>query len=699
MHHRVEINGLRALAVVSVIAFHLFPDLLPGGFVGVDAFFVISGFLIAQLIARGIVEGRFSLVGFYRNRMRRLFPAMALVTATTLGLGYVWLLPSDYESAAKASGAALAFVSNVFFASQSGYFAPTVAHNPMLHTWSLAVEEQFYLVFPFVMLALVPRGKWWCVALLVVLGGVSFWWAITTNQSSPSVAFYGLHTRAWEMIVGALAGLALVSPALRLGAGLRDTLAWTGLVGLVSSFWLVSPASAHPGWITLLPVLSTALVLLCATTGTSAARVLSWGPAVYVGLVSYSLYLWHQPAIVFGSLHLDGAMTWWMAAVIALVSLILADATTRWVEAPFRHGAWRAKLTFVRFASATCVLVIGAFVIVVSDGAKGRVPQDVLVASAPHDSIYYALQACHVNNVDVAEREHSCVIGSGSKPTIAVWGDSHAHSLTAGLVQVLPNVAIDQASVSGCPPTTRFTNVLTPEVCEEGQGKARARIMAPDGPGVVVFAARWAQSANPGPMDNREGGREPPLVYPFGPRDRSQPSGFEGVRAGLFEDYAQAVRDALAADRTVVLVYGVPEMGWHVPSEVQRRAWRDGARAVPVSVSRSLVDARNAYPNVALDGLGEHPNLLRVYPQEVLCKDDRCLGQRDGRTLYTDDDHLNDVGAALVAQQVVDALVAHGEGPLLNGPVDAQAVVGDRGIRATTLEAVAKALRVAQAPR
>lgn len=550
-------------------------------------------------------------------------------------------------------------LSNVFFASQSGYFSPDVAHNPMLHTWSLAVEEQFYLVFPFLMLALVPRGRRATVAVLVVLGLVSWWWATRTMAHAPALAFYGLHTRAWEMIVGAVAGLVLVGPCGRWPVRVRDALAWCGLFGIVASWWVMDASSAHPGVVTLLPVLSTALVV-CATHGTWAARVLSWGPAVWVGLVSYSLYLWHQPVIVFALLHGQGVMTVPLALGIVVVSVALAAATTRWVEAPFRSGRWRAALTFPRFASVSVVLLLAAFLVVGTHGAKARVDEDVVARSDPHHEVYSLLGACHLEKVN-AESASFCQFGESQARRVVVWGDSHARSLSAGFAHLPGPLSVQQLSISGCPPMERFERVTRPGFCQKGVAAARAALGAGDQGDVVVVMNRWTQSANATYANNNEGGIERQDPYSYGPVGGGVMA-FEDVRAGLFEDYKAAVEEVLASGKTVVLVYAVPDMGWWVPQEIQRRGWWDGSQAAPVSVARAFYEARTDYAHAALDMIPDHPNLVRVYPSDVLCDEERCDGERGGRALYVDDDHLNDVGAAVLAKAVLDALHADGKG-------------------------------------
>jgi len=658
MQYRRDVDGLRAIAVASVVVYHLFPKALPGGFAGVDVFFAISGFLIAQVVQRAIAAGTFSMRDFYRNRVRRLFPAMAVVTASTLLAGYVWLLPEDYEAAAKGAGSALLFVSNLYFAQHTGYFAADVSHNPMLHTWSLAVEEQFYLVFPLLLLALAPWGGKIRAMVLLVLAGVSLWWAVTTQATAPDVAFYGLHTRAWEMLAGALAGLALTGPAARMSAGVRGGMALVGLGVVGASFGLLSAASAHPGLPTLLPVIGAVLVLLCAP-GTLVGRALSWGPCVYLGLISYSLYLWHQPVLVFGRLHTGGVTTPLAAVGMVGLSVALAHLTVRYVERPFRSGAWRPALTLPRFARASVLLVAAAGTVVVAQGFPDRVSPGVLARGNGWSTLYTALRVCHTDPKNLGPIDKPCTlgVGSGQGPRITILGDSHASSLAAGMVRVLGQGEVRLLSTSGCPPVRHYAREDNRGLCAQGHAHSYARAYEGGVEDAVVLAARWSAGVWRGGVDNTEGGVEgkPPVYYV--PVSGAALADAE-VAAGMVADYVETVAQTLAAGKRVVLVYPTPEMGWNVPHEMVRRAWMEGEEATPVSIAREVYQARHRQVIAAFDAIPDHPNLVRVRPEEMLCEGDRCYGERAGRSLYADDDHLNDLGASVVARAVLAALDA-----------------------------------------
>lgn len=349
--YRREIDGLRALAVLPVIFFHAGFDLFRGGFVGVDVFFVISGHLITTVILTEQAAGSFSLVRFYERRARRILPALFFMLAASTAGAWFFLPPADLKAYAGSLIAVSAFFSNVRFAGQSGYFDTAVELKPLLHTWSLAVEEQFYLVFPLLLLLTRRLRPAATAALLVLIGGASLA-AAELHLVRPNEAVFLLQTRGWAVVIGALTALytrrQVVPPTLttaQLGSALG-----LALVGL--SVVTFSRQTPFPGIYGLVPTVGTALVILCATPDTIAGRLLGSGPLVGMGLISYSAYLWHQPLFAFAR-HERGeepgaALLLWLT----LVTVVLAYVSWRWVEQPFRRPGTIGRRTVFSFALA-----------------------------------------------------------------------------------------------------------------------------------------------------------------------------------------------------------------------------------------------------------------------------------------------------------------------------------------------------------
>ncbi|HEX5358054.1 MAG TPA: acyltransferase family protein [Aquabacterium sp.] len=339
MDYRKEIDGLRALAVLPVILFHAGFQAFSGGFVGVDVFFVISGYLITSIILAEHREGTYSLVNFYERRARRILPALFVVMAACLPVAWFWLLPEDMKNFSESLVATSFFSSNILFWKTSNYFSSSAELKPLLHTWSLAVEEQYYVFFP-IFLALTWRwGVRWLSVMLAVAAGVSLYLAHTQVPVDPSRAFYLLPTRCWELFIGALIGIWLSGDRKPVfSAWLAEAGSALGLAMLVSAIFLFDKRTPSPSLYTLVPTLGTALIILFASGQTLVGRFVGNRAFVFVGLLSYSAYLWHQPLFAFArqrSLGVEpGAEVF---AALSLASVLLAYVSWKYVEAPFRN--------------------------------------------------------------------------------------------------------------------------------------------------------------------------------------------------------------------------------------------------------------------------------------------------------------------------------------------------------------------------
>ena len=341
MRYRPEIDGLRAIAVAAVILFHAGFALFSGGFVGVDVFFVISGFLITSIIVEELKTGRFSVLRFYERRARRILPALFMVMAACIPFAYRLLSPDDLKDFAQSLAAICLFASNVLFWGESGYFDTQAELKPLLHTWSLAVEEQFYVVFPLLLLAAWRLGRGVLLSLIGAIAVVSLFLSVDEVRNFPSAAFYLLPSRAWQLLVGALASFVadrwqaadVRQSAVRLA---HEAVGWGGMAMIVLALFLFDERTPFPGLNAALPTLGTALVLLGASDRTSVGRMLAWRPLVGLGLISYSAYLWHQPLFAFTKHALLADLPTDLAIVLCAATIVLACLSWRYIEQPFR---------------------------------------------------------------------------------------------------------------------------------------------------------------------------------------------------------------------------------------------------------------------------------------------------------------------------------------------------------------------------
>ena len=457
MPYRAEIDGLRALAVLPVIFFHAGFAPFRGGFVGVDVFFVISGYLITALILTERARGSFSLAGFYERRARRILPALILVSAATLPLAWLALLPADMEDYARSLLAVTTFSSNILFWLETGYWGTINALKPLLHTWSLAVEEQYYALYPLALLALwhigIGRhGLLAAIAAVLVASLVLSQWAA---GHMPAANFFLLPTRAWELALGAILGLLFVhhaplTAAVHRRPGLAEPLGAAGLALILWAVFTFEEGMPFPGLYALVPTMGTALVILGATPRTRTGRLLATRPLVTLGLVSYSAYLWHQPLFAFARhLSLTEPPAWWFG-LLTLLALVLAYLTWRFVEQPFRLGTRVGRRPFV-IAMAAGSLIL--FAIGATGHLTGGFPQRW------HDKarLLQALDTQLAVNGGLTRRCDGAPPGTpacqtGDRPEIAVWGDSLAMQLVPGILAADPDMGLAQLTRTNCGP-------------------------------------------------------------------------------------------------------------------------------------------------------------------------------------------------------------------------------------------------------
>ena len=384
--YRADIDGLRAVAVLPVVGFHAGISLFPGGYIGVDVFFVISGYLIGAIILSETEAGHFSIVSFYERRVRRIVPALVGALIGTSALAYVCQLPTELVAFAKSLLATLFFASNIFFWSHSGYFDVAAAQQPLLHTWSLAVEEQFYVLFP---LCVVLIRRYWPGGVklaLFLFMAASFVFSAVAVWREPVTAFYLPQSRVWELLLGTIMA-ANVLPTLR-QRQLSEAASMAGILMVVAPVFLYTAATPFPGLAALLPCLGTCLIIYAgAITTPFGNRLLALPPFVFVGLISYSLYLWHWPLIIFQknySVFFFGLASSTGKMLIIMLSMVAACISWLLIERPFRKGPLRVprRPLFVGAGLATAALVLLGIGFIGTRGIPGRFsPEAVKVAS------------------------------------------------------------------------------------------------------------------------------------------------------------------------------------------------------------------------------------------------------------------------------------------------------------------------------
>lgn len=635
---RTDINGLRAFAVVTVILYHFGVFGFRGGFVGVDVFFVISGFLMTGIVVKGFERGQFSLVDFYMARARRIVPALIAVCIVLLGLGWFLLLPPDYKILGTHVISALGFFSNFKFWNEAGYFDTSSHEKWLLHTWSLSVEWQFYLILP-IALWVVWRIKPGRTAQFAgVLAGLalSLGASMLTTDSKPVAAYFLLHTRAWEMLAGGLVFLRPITPRLLVNQG--RWLEATGLALILLAVFSFDTNSAWPGWRAIVPVLGAVLVL--ATNRSS--RWTGNQFAQWLGDRSYSLYLWHWPVfvtLVFAEIHKD----YLIVAAGILTTMILGHLSYLWLENPTRRALQRHSLPIgaVQLTIVLIAVAIPATFVRVWDGVPGRFSPKIESIAAEVNNINPRGKECH-SGIPGKESPSSpsCVYGGGKWKVVAV-GDSHVSATISGLAAAGPHgdAGVVQWSYSGCQFVPGMKMALGNKQCKNfiRWASEQLKTLAPNIP--IVIIGRYASSAFD--FDARRLVVQVPILY----SSKIYPS---ATREYLDEFSRQITNSAcqIAKERTVYMVRPIPEMDSPVPQTMSRRM----ALGLTADVSVSMNDYRNrnAWVWAAQDAARDQCGIKILDPLPYLCRDGRCYGSRNGRPLYSDADHLSEFGNKLL---------------------------------------------------
>lgn len=639
---RDDINGLRAWAVVAVILYHFGVPGFEGGFIGVDVFFVISGFLMTGIVIKGLEQNRFSLLAFYMARTQRIVPALLALCSILLALGWFVLLPSDYKTLSTHAISSLGFFSNIKYWDEAGYFDVASHEKWLLHTWSLSVEWQFYLLLPLISWSV------WCLKpgrnaqIIVLIAGLilSLAASIWTTQSEPNQAFFWLHTRAWEMLSGGLAYM--YANRLRLTAGQTRLLEHGGLLLILLSVSILNSESSWPGWRAIFPIVATIMVIIANNPSFwTNNKIAQW-----MGDRSYSLYLWHWPvyvSLVYSDYHSNAiAVTTGL-----LVTLFISHFSYIWVEHPARRILARRTLSVGAglVAIGVSAAVVPAVLIRSVDGFTGRFPPAVELAAAESKNVNLRREECHPNKGKVSP---SCVHG-GKEWGVITWGDSHVDAVISAVAAASPNPrkGAVQWSYSGCPPVPGI-KPMPHKLAKLGQNWQCTQFLSwavesldnlPSNIPIVLIG-RYAQVDMVFNEDDEPlSGRPDWYFTKFHPIITSE----------FLDEYAKNItRSAceLARRRTVYMVRPIPEMGTDVPKSLSRHI----AMSIHDEISIPIAEyrKRNNWIWAAQDAAREQCGIKILDPSAYLCDTHRCYGSKNGQPLYSDDNHLSEFGNKLL---------------------------------------------------
>ncbi len=670
-NYRAEVDGLRALAVLPVILFHAGVQALPGGFLGVDVFFVISGYLISRILLIELEGGEFSLLSFYERRARRILPALFVVMCFTFPFAY-WLSPPEafagYLSSLRATAL---FFSNIHFWQSIGYFNPTAEEQPLLHTWSLGVEEQFYILFPLLLWVVWSFARRHLLPVFTGLLLVAFVVCLFQVSESRDAAFFLLHARAWELFAGVIVTLLerkidIVTFRTRRTA---QVLATVGIACIMFGFFAVTNADEVPGWPTLYPVVGTVLVLLFAGGDGFAGRVLTAKPVVAFGLVSYGAYLWHHPLFAFARLYSINQPGLWLMLGLAVLAVALAILAYHLVEKPFRDRKRVSRCLVFSLAPFAIFIVVAVSMLgLARNWPESRFDPKLLAQVLPP---LYKTESCHWTLPDADTPDiRFCRIGAEGVPhPVIIWGDSHAQALVGEIdaalkIKGLSGVYVNTTKCLRVPGIYELDRRIdkVAAVCAAKQDVA-FKLIAALQPRAFVVTMRWTMRIFPLPgagptvgFDNGEGGVEVESSRQLAA------VGDDGQWSAGIDAKAKAIAslfERLARIAPLVVVGPVPEVGWNVGNRNFKTTVLRHEVVSDINTSFALFQSRNASVLSILDAASKQQSLTRVEPSVLFCNTmvrGRCVAQQAGISYYSDDDHLSQTGARMVVEQIINAL-------------------------------------------
>jgi peptidoglycan/LPS O-acetylase OafA/YrhL len=639
IRYRADIDGLRAVAVVAVIFYHFGVPGFSGGFVGVDVFFVVSGFLIASLIDSEIREGRFTLVHFFERRIRRIFPALVVLLLVVSILAYFELFPHTYKAFGRSITATSFLLSNVeFWREGAVYFAPPSTQKPLLHTWSLAVEEQFYLLFPalLMLLARYPRQRTIVTLQGIILASLSL--SIWSSSALAQAGFFLFPSRIWELLLGALIAVRAV-PTVTSGKA-SDLLSALGVAMILWSVVFFTTDTPFPGIAALVPCVGTGLIIFAGLDDEPAvSRMLRIRPLVFFGLISYSLYLWHWPLYVFATYHLDRSLSAAESAGVIAVSIAIAACSWRYVEQPFRRpsGLASRRHVFLQAAAATSIFAISGIAIYIWNGFPQRYSPDVQAVLAP--KMDRPSTGCDSGQGEQTIFGLTCKVGRLDPPaTFLVWGDSHADVLVPGIARAASLIGYSGlVVVSGaCPPLLDY---VVGRQCRQ-RNDAMLHFIQMRQFNTVILGAHWTAYAERTYFDRGE-----LRSLRYGQDSESAELSFEESRRAFARSLNRTVTALHANGLRVIIIGQIPEVGVDVPMTLARNRMRGLSEDLGPTLAQ--FEARNRFvldTFRSLDGMADF-----IYPHRMLCPKLRCAVMLNGRPLYLDGTHLTRFGAESIS--------------------------------------------------
>lgn len=665
--YRSDIDGLRAIAVLAVVGFHAFPSWIRGGFVGVDVFFVISGFLISTIIFENLDRETFSFREFYARRITRIFPALLLVLFASYAFGWFALLADEYKQLGKHIVAGAGFVSNFALWHEAGYFDNTADTKPLLHLWSLGIEEQFYIVWPFLLWCAWKR-KANLLTVTILVAAVSFYLNLKGIKKDSVATFYSPPTRFWELLSGSvLAWFALYKKGAFAGAKhkidallcsviyrenlggdgktLYNTLSFLGVLLLTVGFWRINKDTGFPGKWALLPVLGAVLIIIAGPKAWFNCTILSSKIAVWFGLISFPLYLWHWPLLSFARILESGMPSREIRFLAVILSIALAWATYKFVERPIRMGGGGKK----KIALLVVLMMACGFVGYSTYKANGFDFRESLFKyngfvelTKPYPHMPYRNENCDKQRPEFKDF-FFCLISKDSPPDVLILGDSHSNQYYKSFASSLPDFSVMNLGSQSCLPFSSFTH-MSANSCEEKLLLALNFATESSSIKTIYISGYWSYLASGGFKIDNENFRLP-----------------RQLTARESEFFVEAGRSVLSklvgSGKTIVFIGDNPDLDFNIRSCFDSRPLVFGSKKVRDICGMSRVDYESrykVYSELFSKLVSEFPSVEVYSSFDLFCGKEVCGATIDGKPLYYNSDHLSMLGADMVVHDLLE---------------------------------------------
>jgi len=647
-NYRPDIDGLRAIAVIGVVSFHAFPGRITGGFIGVDIFFVISGFLISTIIYKNLDSGNFGLISFYTKRIRRIFPSLLIVLFSTLLAGWFIFLPPEFKNLGKEIAGGATFISNFINWQESGYFDKAAISKPLLHLWSLAIEEQFYIFWP-LLLYLFHKTKIPLIIYCIIFTLLSFFLNMKSIVSNPVGVFYSPLTRFWELTIGSILGCILYSTALQLSIGsllcitrirlpiFKHISSIIGALFILIGIFYLSTNKPYPGWRALLPTIGTALLIYAGKDAVINRIFLSNKTLIFFGLISYPLYLWHWPILAFANTYIGQIPSAPIRIILLLASVVLAWGTYLVIEKPIRFSIYRKFTTVILVLLMLLSGFIG-YLVYLDNGVSTRFPEPLrqYISLDTEDfefAKYVRADLCHLHDPLNAIKTYptACVIPGKNK--LVLWGDSHAAALYPGIVKLnkKQEISVTQLTAPDCPPILYFNSPKNPNCLN--LNKNALSVLVDLQPNILIMGSAW------------------PIRYK---------NSFESNSYIDQLTYTLIYLKKSLPKTEIIIIGPMPEWPHGGPKALIFKKWISMGMVkeeVPLKLNATIYEQEDLYLNKMANSVG----ITYISPYKILCKNSECtsrVGANPLDLITVDSEHLSKSGSEYFINEVKETLFA-----------------------------------------